>query len=66
VYGALVQKLVGLKTMGRLPADKARVLQTADRASSFRPHALRNGILGGFLGALLGVALVMVATVLSK
>ncbi len=62
MYGALVQKLVDPKTMGRLLADNARVLQTADRASSFRPHALRNGILGGTLGALLGVALVVALT----
>lgn len=29
----------------------------ADRGSSFRPHTLRNGLLGAALGALLGVAL---------
>jgi hypothetical protein len=32
-------------------------VQPADGATSFRPHALRNGLLGGALGALLGVAL---------
>ena len=31
-------------------------VQATDGASSFRPHALRNGLLGGVLGVLLGVA----------
>jgi capsular polysaccharide biosynthesis protein len=35
----------------------ASVFRRANSASSFRPHALRNGILGGALGVLLGVAL---------
>jgi uncharacterized protein involved in exopolysaccharide biosynthesis len=32
-------------------------VQAADGATSFRPHALRNGLLGGALGVLLGGAL---------
>jgi hypothetical protein len=32
---------------------------TPIRASSFRPHALRNILLGGALGMVLGVALVL-------
>jgi hypothetical protein len=34
----------------------------AGEASSFRPHALRNGLIGGAVGLLLGVALVGVVT----
>ncbi len=64
-YDTLVQHGLNLEMNRKLLAGEARVLQPADGASSFRPHALRNGILGGFLGALLGIALV-VATVWSK
>ena len=46
--------LVALRSELRMPT--ASVLSLADGASSFRPHALRNGLLGGGLGALLGLA----------
>jgi len=65
-YDYLVEKRVQLKTDGALLAHQARVLQAAERASSFRPHALRNGIIGGLLGALLGIALVAVVRIWPK
>jgi capsular polysaccharide biosynthesis protein len=65
-YEALVKHRVELQTAGALLAGRARVLQAAERASSFRPHALRNGIIGGLLGALLGIALVAVVRIWPK
>jgi uncharacterized protein involved in exopolysaccharide biosynthesis len=59
VYGTLVQQRLDLKTMGALLSHSASVLQQADSATKMRPHALRNGILGGVIGALLGVGLVV-------
>jgi capsular polysaccharide biosynthesis protein len=44
-----------LKSLG-VQLRSQMTVQAADRASSFRPHALRNGLLGGVLGVLLGVA----------
>jgi hypothetical protein len=58
-YEALVQRQRDLETLGIQFAQTASVLEPADRASSFRPHALRNGLVGGALGALFGVVLVL-------
>ena len=44
---------------GQLLTNSARVLQLADGATKIRPYALRNGILGGVIGALFGLALVV-------
>jgi hypothetical protein len=62
-YRALVEQQSQLRYEGLPLAHSAKVLQKADGASSFRPHALRNGLLGGALGALLGVALVLAIAV---
>jgi hypothetical protein len=51
----LVQKRADLKSVAAQLFIPLRV-QPADGATSFRPHALRNGLLGGVLGVLLGVA----------
>jgi hypothetical protein len=56
-YQALVQQRSRLRTLRASLAHNASVAQRADSASSFRPHVLRNGILGGALGVLLGIAL---------
>jgi len=53
---SLVQKRSELKSLGVQLRTQMSV-QAADGATSFRPHALRNGLLGGVLGVLLGVAL---------
>jgi hypothetical protein len=58
-YEALVQKQQDLEAVASQFAQRATVLTPADRASSFRPHALRNGLVGGALGALLGAVLVL-------
>ena len=59
VYEALVQKQQQLKAVAIQFARTTSVLEPADRASSFRPHALRNGLVGGALGSSLGVVLVL-------
>lgn len=54
-YSALVQQRASLESIAsRLLIPMS--VQPADGATSFRPHALRNGLLGGVLGALLGMA----------
>lgn len=58
-YEALVQTQQQLTTLAIQFARTTSVRERADRASSFRPHALRNGLVGGALGAVLGVVLVL-------
>jgi len=48
-------------TLGRLLSAQVSVLQPAAHASAFRTHTVRNGLLGGALGGLLGIGLVAVA-----
>jgi hypothetical protein len=50
-----VSPLSGVAAQVRADATAMR----ADGATSVRPHALRNGIFGGVIGALLGLALVV-------
>jgi hypothetical protein len=61
-YLALLNIESQVKALGAQLQDHASVLQPADGASSFRPHALRNGLLGAAVGVLLGLALVGVVT----
>jgi hypothetical protein len=61
-YRALVLKRIDLETMGQLIANEAKVLEPASRATSVRAHAVRNGILGGLIGAMLGLVLVAAVT----
>ncbi len=61
-YSTLLQLRLQLEAVGRLLAQQVSVLQVAANASMFRTHALRNGLLGGLFGALLGVGLVAVTT----
>jgi hypothetical protein len=55
-YSALVRKRADLKSVARRLLIPMRV-QPTDGATSFRPHALRNGLFGGVLGVLLGPAI---------
>jgi capsular polysaccharide biosynthesis protein len=50
-----------VRSRGRISSvsTSTSLVRPADGASSFRPHALRNGLFGGALGALLGVVLVL-------
>jgi hypothetical protein len=47
-------------------ANNAAVWHRAAGASSFRPHLLRNCLLAGAFGALLGIALTLAAVRLRK
>jgi uncharacterized protein involved in exopolysaccharide biosynthesis len=60
-YSTLLQQRAQLKTLGRLLSAQVSVLQPAEHASAFRTHTLRNSLLGGALGGLLGIGLVAVA-----
>jgi hypothetical protein len=61
-YPTLLQRRVQLEAVGRMLAQQVSVLQPAANASTVRTHAVRNALLGGLFGALLGVGLVAVAT----
>jgi hypothetical protein len=61
-YDSLVQTRADLEAFGTQLRSSTRVLRPADGASSFRPHALRNGLIGGAVGVLVGLALVGVVT----
>jgi len=64
-YEELVQHSQQLQAFG-VRFTSASVAKRADSASSFRPHALRNGIIGGLLGTLLGIVLVAVIRIWPK
>jgi hypothetical protein len=57
VYSTLIQQRAQL---GRLLSAQVTVLQPAEYASAFQTHTVRNGLLGGVLGGLLGIGLVAV------
>jgi uncharacterized protein involved in exopolysaccharide biosynthesis len=63
VYSTLIQQRAQLKTLGRLLLAQVSVFSPAAHASAFRTHTVRNGLLGGVLGVLLGIGLVAVAAV---
>jgi polysaccharide biosynthesis transport protein len=65
-YAILVQDQARLSTAGRLMADIASVLQVADGAGKIRPRPQRNAILGFLFGAVLGVALALLAEALDR
>jgi uncharacterized protein involved in exopolysaccharide biosynthesis len=59
VYSTLIQQRTQLKTIGRLLSAQVSVLRPAEHASTFRTHSVRNGLLGGAPGGLLGIGLVV-------
>jgi hypothetical protein len=61
VYSTLIQQRAQLTKLGRLLSGQVSVLQPAEHASAFRTHIVRNALLGGVLGGLLGIGLVAVA-----
>lgn len=58
-YETLVQYRLQLEALGLQLQKSTHVTRSAESAVSFRPHALRNGLVGGALGALLGVVLIL-------
>jgi polysaccharide biosynthesis transport protein len=65
-YAILVQDQARLSTAGRLMADIASVLQVADGAGKIRPRPERNATLGFLFGAVLGIALALLAEALDR
>ena len=65
-YALLLQEQVQLSTVGRRSADIASVLQPADGAGKIRPRPQRNAMLGFLFGAVLGIALALLAEALDR
>jgi hypothetical protein len=61
-YESLVQYRQQLKALGLELLKATHLSKGAEHVSSFRPHTLRNGLFGGVLGTLLGLALVLELT----
>ena len=61
-YSTLLQRRVQLEAVGRLLSQQVSVLEPAANASMVRTHTVRSALLGGLLGALLGVGVVAIAT----
>jgi succinoglycan biosynthesis transport protein ExoP len=65
-YSILVQEQSQLETIGTLLANNTSVLQPASGAAKIRPRPVRSGILGGLLGAVLGLGLAFLAEALDR
>jgi non-specific protein-tyrosine kinase len=65
-YSTLVQYQSQLETIGTLLANNTTVLQPAGDASKVRPRPLHTGILGGLLGAVLGLGLAFLVEALDR
>jgi Mrp family chromosome partitioning ATPase len=63
---ALFQKKLDLETLGEQLANNASPLEPAAHASKTRPLSRRNAIIGGLLGAFLGLGLAFLAEALDK
>ena len=65
-FTPLVSLQSQIETATTLQTSNTSVLQQADSATKVRPRTKRNGILGIFLGAVLGLALAFLAEALDK
>jgi polysaccharide biosynthesis transport protein len=65
-YETLVEDQGKLETVGKLLADNTSVLRPADGAGKVHPRPRRNAILGGLLGAVLGLALAFLGEALDR
>jgi Mrp family chromosome partitioning ATPase len=65
-YDDLLTKTLDLETEGNLLADNVHVSQYAERATKVRPLPRRNALIGGVLGAFLGLGLAFLAEALDK
>ena len=65
-YAELFQELLRLKTVGGQLTNTTSVLQGADTAAKTRPLPRRNGLIGGLLGALIGIGLAFLAEAVDK
>jgi capsular exopolysaccharide synthesis family protein len=55
LYASLAEKDEQLRTLSLLGTSNAALLRVADHASQVQPRPVRNGVLAGLLGLLLGV-----------
>ena len=62
-YETLVQYRLQLEALGLQLRKSTHVTRSAESAVSFRPHTLRNGVVGGVLGALVGIAVALLVLV---
>jgi polysaccharide biosynthesis transport protein len=62
----LLEQKLALETLGGQLAHNSSVLQHAEGAAKTRPRPLRNGILGGLLGAVLALGLAFLAETLDR
>jgi Mrp family chromosome partitioning ATPase/capsular polysaccharide biosynthesis protein len=65
LYRSLQQRRGQIRTAETLRGSKALVVRDADGATQTQPKTTRNAVLGGFLGLLLGVALVLLRDALN-
>lgn len=63
VYETLVQYRLQLGALVLQLRKSTHVTRRAESAVSFRPHTLRNGAVGGVLGALVGIAVALLVLV---
>ena len=65
-YSILLQQQSQLETIGTLLANNTSVLQPAAGGAKVRPRPVRSAILGGLLGAVLGLGLAFLAEALDR
>jgi Mrp family chromosome partitioning ATPase/capsular polysaccharide biosynthesis protein len=65
-YATLIQDQSQLETIGTLLANNTTVLQPATDAGKVHPRPLHTGILGGLLGAVLGLGLAFLVEALDR
>ena len=65
LYRTLEQRRAQIRTAEALRGSNALLVRAADEATQTQPKTARNAVLGGFLGLLLGVALVLVRDALN-
>jgi len=65
-YATLIQYEGELETIGKLLANNTTVLRPAASATKIRPRPVRNGILAGLLGGVVGLGLVFLAEALDR
>ena len=64
IYESLLEKREQLRTLAALGLQNAVLLRSADEATRVQPRPVRNGVLAGLLGLLLGVSAAGVAEAL--
>jgi Mrp family chromosome partitioning ATPase/capsular polysaccharide biosynthesis protein len=66
LYATLVDKEQALRTLEALQGSNASVVKPADGANQTQPRTLRNGILGGLIGIVLGLGLAFLSEAVDR